>query len=153
MAHEWRRRTADDRAVCGHALKLVGQHAVDGQNRAHFFAIASTMMRRILVDNARREMRPKHGAGLVSISMDDAPAVAQAASVDTVDTLALDAALKKLEALDPGQARIVELRFFGGLTVEETAEVVGSSPATVKREWSLAKGWLYRELTAGSGAS
>ena len=70
-----------------------------------------------------------------------------------MDTLALDAALKKLEGLDPGQARIVELRFFGGLTIEETAEVVGSSPATVKREWSLAKGWLYRELTAGSGAS
>jgi RNA polymerase sigma factor (TIGR02999 family) len=154
MAHEWRAGGLQTTALVSEAyLKLVGQHAVDWQNRAHFFAIASTMMRRILVDHARRDMRPKHGAGLVSISMDDAPALPQAAGMDAVDTLALDAALKKLEALDPGQARIVELRFFGGLTIEETAEVVGSSPATVKREWSLAKGWLYRELTAGPGAS
>jgi RNA polymerase sigma factor (sigma-70 family) len=72
--------------------------------------------------------------------------------MDAVDALALDTALRKLEALDPDQARIVELRFFGGLTVEETAEVVGVSPATVKREWALAKGWLYRELTEGSAS-
>jgi RNA polymerase sigma factor (TIGR02999 family) len=154
MAREWRAGGLQTTALVSEAyLKLVGQRDVDWQNRAHFFAIASTMMRRILVDNARRDMRPKHGAGVAAIPMDNAPPISQAESVDAVDVLALDAALKKLETLDPGQARIVELRFFGGLTVEETAEVVGSSPATVKREWSLAKGWLYRELTAGSGAS
>ena len=154
MAHEWRAAGLQTTALVNEAyLKLVGQRDVDWQNRAHFFAIASTMMRRILVDNARREMRPKHGAGLVAISIDEAPMPPQAAAVDAVDTLALDAALQKLEGIDPDQARIVELRFFGGLTVEETAEVVGASPATVKREWALAKGWLYRELTAGSGGS
>jgi len=154
MAHEWRAGGLQTTVLVNEAyLKLVGQREVDWQNRAHFFAIASTMMRRILVDNARRDMRPKHGAGIVAVSLDDAPALAQAVSVDAVDTLALDAALQKLEAFDPDQARIVELRFFGGLTVEETAEVIGASPATVKREWALAKGWLYRELTAGSGAS
>jgi RNA polymerase sigma factor (TIGR02999 family) len=152
MAHEWRASALQTTALVSEAyLKLVGQHEVDWRNRAHFFAIASTLMRRILVDNARRELRPKHGAGAMSISVDDAPPLAGAATVDAVDALALDAALEKLEALDPAQARIVELRFFGGLTVEETAEVVGSSPATVKREWALAKGWLYRELTAGPG--
>jgi RNA polymerase sigma-70 factor (ECF subfamily) len=109
-------------------------------------------MRRILVDNARRDQRPKHGAGAIALSLDEAPGVAQAVSVDAVDALALDAALKRLEALDPEQSRIVELRFFGGLTVEETAAVVGVSPATVKREWALAKGWLYRELTGEAAA-
>jgi len=154
MAHEWRAGGLQTTALVNEAyLKLVGQREVDWQSRAHFFAIASTMMRRILVDNARRDMRQKHGAGLVSISMDDAPALPQAAGVDAVDTLALDAALQKLEAFDADQARIVELRFFGGLTVEETAEVVGASAATIKREWALAKGWLYRELTARSGPS
>jgi RNA polymerase sigma factor (TIGR02999 family) len=108
-------------------------------------------MRRILIDSARRERRTKHGGGLVAVSMDEAPQP-PAVAVDAVDALALDTVLCRLEALDPDQARIVELRFFGGLTVEETAEVVGSSPATVKREWALAKGWLYRELTAGRGA-
>lgn len=151
MAREWRAGPMQTTALVSEAyLKLVGQRDVDWQNRAHFFAIAATLMRRILVDNARRELRPKHGAGAIAVSVDDAPPLAQAVSVDAVDALALDVALKKLEQLDAAQARIVELRFFGGLTVEETAEVVGSSPATVKREWALAKGWLYRELTAGS---
>jgi RNA polymerase sigma-70 factor (ECF subfamily) len=131
MAKEWRVGPLQTTALVSEAfLKLVGQRNVDWQNRAHFFAIAATLMRRILVDNARREQRPKHGAGAAAVSLDDA--------------------LRRLEALDAEQARIVELRFFGGLTVEETAEVVGTSPATVKREWSLAKGWLYRELTTGS---
>lgn len=148
MAREWRHGPMQTTALVNEAyLKLVDQRGVDWQNRAHFFAIAATVMRRILVDNARREQRAKHGGGAVAVSLDDAEAQAPAVSVDAVDTLALDTALTKLEALDPEQARIVEMRFFGGLTVEETAEVVGTSPATVKREWALAKGWLYRELT------
>lgn len=127
-------------------LKLVGLDQVDWQNRAHFFAIAAQMMRRILVDNARRERRPKHGSGDRGAPLDDAVAAAPPPEVDQVDALALDAALTKLEALDPDQARIVELRFFGGLTIEEAAEVMRVSPATIKREWAIAKGWLYREL-------
>jgi RNA polymerase sigma-70 factor (ECF subfamily) len=134
-------------------LKLVGQRNVDWQNRAHFFAIAATLMRRILVDHARREQRPKHGGDAVAVSLDDVPGLAQAAPVDTVDAIALDTALTKLETIDPEQARIVELRFFGGLTVEETGEVMDRSPATIKREWTLAKGWLYRELTLGKEPS
>jgi len=151
MGREWRAGSLQTTALVSEAyLKLVGQHSVDWQNRAHFFAIAAQLMRRILVDNARRELRQKHGAGAVALSIDDVPGVAQPGGLDAVDALALDAALRKLEALDPDQARIVELRFFGGLTVEETAEVVGTSPATVKREWALAKGWLYRELTGNA---
>jgi RNA polymerase sigma-70 factor (ECF subfamily) len=151
MAREWRVSALQTTALVSEAyLKLVGQRDVDWQNRAHFFAIAAQLMRRILVDSARREQRPKHGAGAIALSLDEMPGVAQPVSVDAVDALALDAALKRLEALDPEQGRIVELRFFGGLTVEETAAVVGVSPATVKREWALAKGWLYRELTGES---
>ena len=154
MAREWRVGALQTTALVSEAyLKLVGQRDVDWQNRAHFFAIAATLMRRILVDNARRDRRVKHGGGSMAMSIDDLPALAQPVTLDAVDALALDAALCKLEALDPDQARIVELRFFGGLTVEETAEVAGTSPATVKREWAIAKGWLYRELTSGPPAS
>ncbi len=150
MAREWRGGPLQTTALVSEAyLKLVGQRDVDWRNRAHFFAIAATIMRRILVDNARREMRAKHGAGVVTVSVDDLPLAAAPETVHAVDALALDAALCRLEAMDPGQARIVELRFFAGLTVEETAEIVGVSPATVKREWALAKGWLYRDLTGG----
>jgi RNA polymerase sigma factor (TIGR02999 family) len=104
-------------------------------------------MRRILVDHARRELREKHGGGAIHVELSDAISTAAEPSVDVLDAVALDAALQKLEALDPEQGRIVELRFFGGLTVEETAAALGISPATVKREWAVAKGWLYRELT------
>lgn len=151
MAREWRPGPMQTTALVNEAyLKLVDQRSVEWQNRAHFFAIAATVMRRILVDNARREQRAKHGGGLLAVSLEDAAAETPAVTVDAVDTLALDSALTKLEALDPAQARIVEMRFFGGLTVDETAEVVGTSAATVKREWALAKGWLYRELTFGT---
>jgi RNA polymerase sigma factor (TIGR02999 family) len=129
-------------------LKLVGQRAVDWQNRAHFFAIAAQLMRRIVIDQARRRLSQKRGRGGVSLRVEDV--AAPAPSVETVDVLALDAALTELERLDPEQGRLVELRFFGGLTVEETAEVLGVSPATVKREWAIAKGWLHRALTNGS---
>jgi RNA polymerase sigma factor (TIGR02999 family) len=151
-AREWRAGAMQTTALVNEAfLKLVGQRSVDWRSRAHFFAIAATMMRRILVDHARHEQRTKHGGDAIAVPLDDAAAVAPAIGVDAVDTIALDAALRKLEAVDPEQARIVELRFFGGLTVEETGDVMDKSPATIKREWTLAKGWLYRELTAGSG--
>lgn len=127
-------------------LKLVDQTRVEWQNRAHFFGLAAQLMRRVLVDHARRHKRAKRGAGLATVSLDVAGDVADARSLEPVDALDLDRALQKLEALDPGQARIVELRFFGGLTIEETAKVVEASPMTVKREWAVARAWLYREL-------
>ena len=148
MAREWRVSVYQTTALVSEAyVKLVGQRDVDWQNRGHFFALAAQVMRRILVDNARRDLRPKHGAGADVTPLDEAMLQPAKPALDTVDALALDRALTRLEALDPDQARIVELRFFGGLTVEETASVVGVSPATVKREWALAKGWLYRELS------
>ena len=130
-------------------VKLVDQHSVDWQNRAHFFGIAANLMRRILVDDARHRMRHKRGAGARPELLDDLPVAAPEAALDPVDTIALDRALQELETLDPAQARLVELRFFGGLTVEEAAAVLDVSPSTVKREWAIAKGWLYRAITGG----
>jgi RNA polymerase sigma-70 factor (ECF subfamily) len=148
MAGERRVESLQTTALVNEAfLKLVDQRHVDWQNRAHFFAIAARLMRRILIDDARRRLREKHGGGVVLVDVDDVPVAAPAAPVDVIDLLELDRALQELERLDPDQARIVELRFFGGLTVEETAAVVGSSPATVKREWAVARGWLHRALT------
>lgn len=124
-------------------LRLVGQREVVWQNRAHFFGIAAQMMRRILVDHARKRKAAKRDVGSyrVELTQPDAGAFER-----EPELLALDEALTQLEALDPKQARIVELRFFGGLTVEETAEVAGISTATVKREWRTARAWLRREL-------
>jgi RNA polymerase sigma-70 factor (ECF subfamily) len=151
LAREWRHHRLQTTVVVNEAyMKLFGQREVDWQNRGHFFAIAAQLMRRILVDHARREQREKRGGDVVHVGLDDPAAAAAAAPVDAVDTLALDRALQKLEQIDPDQARIVELRFFGGLTVEETAAVVGVSPTTVKREWALAKAWLYLELGGDS---
>jgi len=125
-------------------LRLIGQDRVAWQNRAHFFAIAAQMMRRVLVDHARRKKAAKRDAATFRIEMSGR----DEGLPDDRDPeiLDLDEALKGLEALDPRQARIVELRFFGGLTVEETAEVAGISPATVKREWRTARAWLRQEL-------
>jgi RNA polymerase sigma-70 factor, ECF subfamily len=149
MAREWRAGTLETTALVNEAyLKLVDQRKVDWQSRAHFFAIAAQVMRRILVDHARRKLRGKRGAGAVMPVVTTSIQVPEAAA-DLVDVLAVDRALSQLEGLDPDQARVVELRFFAGLTVEETASVVGVSPATVKREWAVAKAWLYRALTAG----
>jgi len=146
LAGEWRHDRLRTTAVVSEAYeKLFGQRQVDWQNRGHFFAIAAQLMRRILVDHARRELREKHGGGTVHVALDEAVATPVPA-VDAVDALALDRALQKLERLDPEQARIVELRFFGGLTVEEAAAALGVSPATIKREWAIAKAWLHREL-------
>jgi RNA polymerase sigma factor (TIGR02999 family) len=124
-------------------MKLVDQGRVDWQNRAHFFAIAARLMRRILLDDARRRQRQKRGAGTTDLSVDEGMEVSAGGGVHPADVIALDRALQELERLDPTQGRIVELRFFGGLTVEETATALDLSPATVKREWAMAKAWLY----------
>ena len=149
LAREWDGQALQTTALVNEAyLKLLGQRAVDWQNRAHFFAIAAQVMRRIVVDDARRRRSQKRGQPGVSLPADDLPA--PESTVGTVDILALDSALGELERLDPDQGRLVELRFFAGMTVEETAEVLGLSPATVKRDWAVAKGWLYRALTTGT---
>ena len=154
LAGEWRQGRLQTTAVVSEAyLRLFGQRAVDWQNRGHFFAIAAQLMRRILVDHARRERRQKRGGDAVSVELDEASAyLPLPADGEAVDTLDLDRALRKLEVLDPGAARVVELRFFGGLTLEETAAALDISVATVKREWTVAKGWLHRELTRGHRA-
>jgi RNA polymerase sigma factor (TIGR02999 family) len=132
-------------------LRLVGQN-VAWQNRAHFFGIAAQMMRRVLVDHARRKKAGKRDAGALHVELKAADAGEEAFDRDA-ELLAVDRALERLESLDPRQARIVELRFFGGLTVEETAEVAGISSATVKREFRTARAWLRHELDASAGGS
>jgi len=132
-------------------VRLVDQRLVDWQNRAQFFGLAAQAMRRILVDHARSRGRAKRGSGAPRAVMETVDAVAAPESVAVEDAIAIDVALSRLQAIDPGQAQIVELRFFGGLTVEETAEVLSLSPRTVKREWALARAWLHRELT-GAGS-
>jgi RNA polymerase sigma factor (TIGR02999 family) len=125
-------------------IRLTGVDALQWRDRAHFFAMAATLMRRVLVDYARQRGREKRGAGVSVTSLGD-NAIAPQPSVDIV---ALDEALERLAAVDPQQSRVVELRFFAGLSVEETAEAIGISPATVKRDWSTAKLWLYTQLKA-----
>lgn len=125
-------------------LRLVDQQRVRWQNRAHFFGIAATLMRRILVDHARGKNRVKRGAGAQQVSLADAAAVSRQS---TVDILALDNALTELGELDQRKARVVELRFFAGLEVEEVAEFLKLSPATVLRDWKMAKAWLHRALS------
>ena len=127
-------------------LRLVQQHSAQFQNRVHFFAVASHVVRRILVDHARRRARHKRGGGEAPLALD----MDVADDASSVDALVLDDALGRLAALDPQQARIVEMRFFGGLTVEETADVLRVSPSTVKRDWSMARAWLRRELLGSS---
>ena len=129
-------------------LRLIRQQNMpQWQNRAHFFGVAAQMMRHILVDHARRRLRAKRGAGAPRLSLDSNFALAQKSEVDLVY---LDDALNKLSAIDPEQGRLVELRFFAGLSIDETAEVMGVSPATVKREWATARAWLRRELKRAS---
>jgi RNA polymerase sigma-70 factor, ECF subfamily len=148
LSRERRDHTLQTGALVNEAyLKLAGQRGVDWQNRAHFFGIAAQLMRRILVDHARRHSRVKRGGHTVHLSLDDADPSSPPAAVDAIDVYALDGALSRLEARDPQQGRVVELRFFGGLTIEETAVVTGLSSATIKREWAVARAWLYRELT------
>lgn len=125
-------------------MKLIDISDINWQDRAHFFAVSANVMRRILVDHARAKLAEKRGGDSQRIALEDAVSLS---SETNVDLLAVDEALKELAVLDEQQARIVELRFFGGLTIEETAHVAGVSPATVKREWAMAKAWLHRKLT------
>jgi RNA polymerase sigma-70 factor (ECF subfamily) len=127
-------------------MRLVDYKRMQWQNRAHFFAVSSQLMRRILVDHARRHNQ-KRGTGAQQVSLDEAAAVSGGR---TTDLVALDDALIALARLDPRKVQVVEMRFFGGLNVEETAEVLKVSPVTVMRDWSTAKAWLYRELTGGT---
>src|SRR3954471_14795394 len=124
-------------------LRLVDQRQVDWQSRAHFFGVAAQVMRRILVDDARRHHAAKRGNGIKRVSLD---AALETPGRDEIPVLALDDALGRLEAVDRALARIVELRAFGGLTIEEAAHVLNVSPSTAKREWRTAKAWLAREL-------
>jgi len=124
-------------------LRLVGQRNVDWQSRAHFFGVAARVMRRILVDHARRHRASKRGEGVRCVSIDEAKEVAAA---NEIPILALDHALDRLKTLDAELAKIVELRAFGGLTIDEAAHVLNVSPSTAKRDWRTAKAWLNREL-------
>lgn len=124
-------------------LRLLGQRRVEWADRLHFLRIAARVMRRVLVDHCRARMALKRGGAQVAIELEE---VAAAAAPRPVDVLLVDRALSALEALDPQQAQIVELRFFSGLTLDETAAALGISKATVKRDWTLAKAWLAREM-------
>ena len=128
-------------------LRLIDQTKVEWQNRAHFFGVAAQMMRRILIDHAKAKHRVKRGGTAVKVMLDENVNFTQERASEL---LALDDALQSLARMDERKSRIVELRYFGGLTVEETAEVLGISDKTVMRDWNLAKAWLYRELTSNS---
>ncbi len=127
-------------------LKLAGQKGFDWQNRAHFFAVSAQVMRHVLIDHARAHARDKRGGGAIQVSLNEALVVAEDQAAHLI---ALDDALHMLESLDPQKGKIVELRYFGGLSIEEAAEVLKVSPRTVRREWQRAKAWLYRMMTEG----
>ena len=131
-------------------LRLVDQRRTSWKDRAQFFGVTARLMRRVLVDHARARQAGKRGAGRVLVPLDAAAEVSGDPGDPGADILAIDEALDRLGAHDPDQQRLVELRFFAGLTVDETAHVLGCSPRTVKREWQLAKAWLYRELSGGA---
>ena len=128
-------------------LRLVHYQKMQWQNRAHFLAVAAQAMRRILVDQARAHQYAKRGGGAQTLSLEDAPILC---AEPAPDILALDEALLELESMDARKCRIVEFKFFGGLNIEETAEVLGISTATVEREWRSAKAWLYQAMTKGN---
>ena len=127
-------------------LRLAGQTRANWQNRAQFMAVAAQVMRRILVDYARQRVTTKRGGGEVLLNLDFAEAVVGVEQSE--ELLAVDEALERLTAIDPQQARVVEMRYFGGLTVEETAEALNIAPRTVKREWAMAKAWLRLEISS-----
>ena len=127
-------------------LRLVGQDAATWQNRAQFFGVAAQLMRRLLVDHARRRRAAKRG---IPITLDEALLHPSSGAVPTEEILAVDQALDRLARLDARQASVVELRYFGGLSVEETAEVLGVAERTVKLDWAMAKGWMKSQLSAG----
>jgi len=154
LAHYYLQRERSDHTLQSTALvheaymRLAGQNPPQWQNRAHFFGIAAHVMRQILVEYARAHGAAKRGgASVCKLTLDEALEVQQ--KID-VDVIALDGALDRLSQMDPQQARIVELRFFAGLTIEDTSEVMGVSPATVKRDWTSARAWLHREIARSS---
>jgi RNA polymerase sigma factor (TIGR02999 family) len=153
MARMYVRRGERDRTLQRTALvheaflRLVDQR-VAWQNRSQFYGLAAQLMRRIAIDDARRRSRLKRGADIDRVPIELIGDVAEKASLDQVDAILLDRALTALESVDAAAAKLVELRFFGGLTVEETAETLGQSPSTVKREWATARAWLFRQMTS-----
>ena len=147
MRREPQEHTLQATALVNEAyLRLVGQDRVEWHNRAHFFGVAAQLMRRILVDHARAQDAAKRGGGAQRVTFAGDEGEAHAENDEGMDVLALHEALEILAALDARQARVVELRYFSGLNIEETAEAMDISPATVKREWAIARAWLRREL-------
>jgi RNA polymerase sigma factor (TIGR02999 family) len=150
MRREGDAHTLQPTAVVHEAyLRLVDQQRVQWRNRAHFFGVAAQMMRRVLVDHARARLADKRGGALQRVTLGHVGAGTGPSADAELDVLALHDALDRLAALDPDQARLVEMRYFGGLGIEDTAEAMGVSPATVKREWAGARAWLRRELGDG----
>jgi RNA polymerase sigma factor (TIGR02999 family) len=153
LAHHYMRRerpgqTLQTTALVDEAyLRLVNYRRMRWQNRAHFFAVAAQVMRRILVEHARSRECAKRGADVQKVSLDETAVVSEGRSAEVI---AVNEALIDLEAWDPRKGRIVELRFFGGMNIEETAEVMKISPTTVQREWRAAKAWLHRALSEGT---
>lgn len=145
MSGERPGHTLQTTALVGEAYLRLVKQKVRWQNREHFFAIAAQLMRRILVDHARAHAYAKRGGGAPEIELNEAMVMAKDRAAEMV---ALDDALEKLKAFDARKARVVELRFFGGLTVDEAARVLGVSPNTVDRDWSTARAWLYKEVTS-----
>jgi RNA polymerase sigma factor (TIGR02999 family) len=156
LAHYYLRQERADHTLQSTALvheayvRLVGKQPPSIQNRSHFFGVAARLMREILVDYARNQRAAKRGGGAPVLALDEIESVAQ--RVD-VDLLLLDDALTELARLDERQSRIVELRYFSGLSIEETSEVLGISPTTVSREWTTARAWLYREIARSASSS
>lgn len=150
LAHQYMRRekrghTLQTSALVNEAyLRLVDQSKIEWESRAHFFGIAARLMRQVLVDQARRRNFAKRGGGAMRVSLNEATTVAQEQSANVI---ALDDALRSLEKIDPRQGEIVELRFFGGLSIEETAVVLKVSPGTVMRDWTFARAWLKNEMS------
>ena len=148
MSHERPGHTLQATALVNEAyLKLAGQEGLEWQNRSHFFAVCAQVMRHILIDHARAHARDKRGGGAVQVPLEDAVLIN---GQPPEQLLALDEALKTLEHVDPQKGKLVELRYFGGLSIEETADVLNISPRTVRREWRRSKAWLYRMITEGS---
>jgi RNA polymerase sigma factor (TIGR02999 family) len=150
LQRERRGHTLQSTALVHEAyVRLAQQKIPEWRNRAHFFGVAAQLMRQILVDYARSHRAAKRGGSVCKVTLD--PALAEARAAD-VDVLALDDALKELARIDPQQSRIVELRFFGGLTIEDTSEVLGIAPSTVQRDWTTARAWLSHELERGASS-
>ena len=155
LARSYMRKENDSHTLQPTALvheaffKLIDQKAVQWQNRAHFYGVAAQLMRRILIDHARNKHAAKRGGNQPALSFDEA--LHWNTQDNSPDILALDTALEKLSAIDERQGKVVELRYFGGLNIEETAEALKTSPATVKRDWAMARAWLFRELGLTQG--